>query len=566
MSEVKLNRADFEFGFKNAPDFANLPKEHDPTDELYEFLGSAGDKNTLASDPSTYRFVEDTRLAEAGLRLTQITKAPRPCLGQFTHSTYKIDRFGEIYQADWSLYRINGQTKTVLKDYQDEGQSISPQDLGKVFKETEFTNAMTEFYHTYMELMLQFKKALENDLGPIPLDRDQNMELMVAIKRNDLTRIFTLLCQADFFVKHFDVMKKALRLQKYLLAGLTLAEENSAYKIKNFAKIKRDMRKNKDPFPDVWMQFGPRLTAKIKNRLTQPAVMNHLLSLIFKHNNYVKMTGMDQPQTLARSTKSAPSHIVEQNQTVSQPAFPESPLPVDESIPANSFVNPRDENVINPEIIQNNRMPVQESGTKQQASQIPQKIELSEEQIAYLDDIDNWSYNGSYDQPLTPSDRTILRQIRESRGLEDPIDYDPFTGLNMQSYTNAYTDTERRSLRNDLLYSLQELKVATHPDQLGAFDRKRFGIFKHDDFYVLMPFGLDEIERRDLLAYLIFTSPHKSIPANRAFRVISSAVASKRGSLRGIMQEPVPQNTPESIPLKKFEAGATNKDWDDLFE
>lgn len=200
-----------------------------------------------------------------------------------------------------------------------------------------------------------------------------------------------------------------------------------------------------------------------------------------------------------------------------------------------------------------------------------QDVIPSREDSAKTDDA-GWTPDGTLEPELSAADRETLRQLREARGVEDPIDYDPLTGLNMTAYMNAYTDSERSELRKNLPYSLQELRAADRMEDLGTFDRKQFGAVSYGGFYVLLPFGLNGQESNDLADFLI--SHHRQnhpITTNRAFRAVTQAVASKREGMKGIMQAPLSpeaealaQNSgPANQHRRSFEI--TDAEYDELF-
>lgn len=187
---------------------------------------------------------------------------------------------------------------------------------------------------------------------------------------------------------------------------------------------------------------------------------------------------------------------------------------------------------------------------------------------------EEWTPNGTIEPRLSAADRETIRQLREASGENDPIGYDPLTGLNMTSYMNVYTDSERSDLRKALPYSLQELRAADRIEDLGKFDARQFGAVSYNGFQVLLPFGLTEAEGRDLADFLIrYHRTANPIATNRAFRAVAAAVAAKQQDFEGIMREPLseealalgnPQSPKSKAPPPDYEL--TQADYEELLE
>lgn len=136
----------------------------------------------------------------------------------------------------------------------------------------------------------------------------------------------------------------------------------------------------------------------------------------------------------------------------------------------------------------------------------------------------------------------------------------------MSSYMAAYTDSERSAVRENLKYSLQELRAADRIEELGSFDTTKFAAIKHEGMYVLLPFGLDQQEASALADYLCRFHRTAPVETRRAFSVVSQVVAVRRESGRGIMDEPMPvENTSVAEGQKKGPLFDMDKVADELF-
>lgn len=156
------------------------------------------------------------------------------------------------------------------------------------------------------------------------------------------------------------------------------------------------------------------------------------------------------------------------------------------------------------------------------------------------DDTAEWTPDGTLEPKLSPAELETLRQLGEARAEDDPIHYDPATGLDMSSYMAAYTDSERSAVRENLKYSLQELRAADRTEELGSFDTTKFAAIKHEGMYVLLPFGLDQQEAGALADYLCRFHRTAPVEARRAFSVVSQAAEVRRASGHSIIDDPVP--------------------------
>lgn len=181
---------------------------------------------------------------------------------------------------------------------------------------------------------------------------------------------------------------------------------------------------------------------------------------------------------------------------------------------------------------------------------------------------EEWTDEGSLEPKLSRADLETLRQLREARAEDDPIDYDPATGLDMSAYTNAYTDSERSSIRENLKYSLQELRAAENLEGLGKFDSKKFAALRFNTMFVLIPFGLSEQEANQLADYLFRFHRTSTLETRRAFHALTTAQARREESLRGIMEEALPEDNSAVADEagKKAPFEISDEEWDELFD
>lgn len=344
MTKIIIQEQDFDLNWKDALEFNNLPQGADPTDELYDFVGNASQKKANATQGENqyafYSYVKNNENNERQDYPDGFSTAQRPCLGKFTHSTYKIDRFGAIFQADWALYRIQGETQAFIKNYDsDEGKSIAPDDLGKVFKGEEFTQAMDDFLKAYKQKMGELKQALKDPANRNDRTDGQLGQLAAAVSDNDLLKVFQILYKPEFIKKNLETIKQAIRLHIYLEAGLALAKGNKDYKVNNPHKTKSAIEGTKKPFCGVSKHSGDKQADQVLNKLTQDKVMNELVPLL---SNYWALYNTDQTSDendgdgdgvsdTADNDGSATSSQPEDPVTAAVHASPSGPTPTRES-------------------------------------------------------------------------------------------------------------------------------------------------------------------------------------------------------------------------------------------
>lgn len=285
MTEVKND-----FNFQRATSLDVQDDGSDPTNELYKFASNAGE---LAVTNAATPIADDNGDGPQYL-FYNVTKTFEPahearsnlCLGNYTHRNYKIDRFGNVFYAEWLMRRENSGVTSYLKDYEATGTSIDPADIGKVFKGAEFTEAMAAFYGEYTIKTKALAAEIKNSPHAKALDLQAYGELAAAVQRNDLAAVFDILFEETFVDENMDTITEIEKLRQYLDMGLLLSRQNPReYKMKNILAIKAAIVASDNPFKGLQkMSSGEKQAEKVKERLTKQNVLNALCTELFYSN------------------------------------------------------------------------------------------------------------------------------------------------------------------------------------------------------------------------------------------------------------------------------------------